>query len=335
MPTASEIFAREAEPDLEDREGTPFNALGEREYTVSFLVEVKIKTTNELVICNCPGLPLPWSPHPADLAALCVKLRAKRRVKGEWRFWTVTANYSTKMPEGGPQIGKVAEGDNGGNSRSPSNNPELEPPDIEWDFETATRAPEFDLTGKDFVNSAMQPYTPARTIEYADSVLMISRNENDFNRDLAAKYSYSVNKEKFLGARDGSVLCLPPKAKLMNRGPISYYRVSYRLKFGELLPGGAHRRWTPLEILDAGLMQIKQQAGEPGKFILVPCLTGGVPASQPMALDGKGKQLHPRIVVGVNGEPDKFVLDKVYNKFNIRRKTDFTALLRNGLGRKL
>lgn len=342
MPIAwNTLFARPAELVHEGREGTPFNASGERTYTAQFQVEALRPDVVEIAVCACPGNPLPYSPHPSDLAALCVSLKARLKVKTDWKWWIVTATWSTKMPDGGP-VTDGTSADRPDEQQARQNNPEMEPPDIEWDFETASRAPAADLDLNPFVNSAKQPYTPAVTFEYADAVLSITRNENDYNRATAAAYSFAVNKFKFLDAAPGCVQCLPPKAKLQYKGSISYYRVSYRLRFGEMLDDGTLRPWDPAQILDAGLMQLALVPGSKDKWAITPILgPGGQAISQPVCLDGKGRQSKPiRIKNGGPLKPDGtrddiWIVKQAYNSYRLRRKLDFANLLRNGLGRQL
>lgn len=52
-----------------------------------------------------------------------------------------------------------------------------------------------------------------------------------FSAEKATRYSFALNNKKFLFARKGEAQCLPPKAKMMFRGPMSYWRVSYRIRF--------------------------------------------------------------------------------------------------------
>lgn len=340
--SAGDIFVKPAEEMFENREGTPFNGQSfDRDFTVDFLVQVKIPGVTELIVCQCPGLPLPWTPHPSDLAALCIRLSGKRKEKNDWQFWIVTAKYSTTMPRGGPLSQKGDPDSTPDNPKSDQNNPENDPPDIEWDFEQYQWAPEYDLDRKAFVNSAQQPYAPAKTFEFADQVLMISRNELNFNRKVASQFSMSVNNAPFLDAEPGTVLCMPIKGRVMWRGSIMFWRVSYRLRFGTQSLDGSLRAWDPIELLDAGLMEIKPVAGQKDKFELVNIKNNGVAVSQPVCLDGQGRQAKPRFVAGVgvdangNPNPGRWVVDKAFNQYHIRKREDFSNLLRYGVGRSI
>ena len=337
----SVYFVKEAEPMFE-REGTPFSSDGSRSYTTEFLVMAKVKAITEIIVCTCPGVPLPYSPHPSDFAALCTKLSARRKEADDWVYWIVSATFETKMPSGGPQTPGTDE-NTPDNPQSQQNNPEHDPPDIEWDFETSTRAPSKDLNEKAFLNSAGQPYTPSPSFEYAHAVLCMSRNELSFNRETASKYAFSVNSKKFLGADIGCVQCMPPKAKLVYKGSINYWRVSYRLRFGELLDTGKMQPWDPVQILDSGLMEMTLIPGSSDKWHPSPILRHGVPISQPVCLDGKGKAAEVVRIPAVAGPPfgagpaapERFTIEQVWNSYRIRRAFDFDKLLRNGLGGKV
>lgn len=328
MPAITDYFAAGAALLFSGRTGTPFSADGVREYTQTWQVVTKVKGIDENLVCVCPGLPLPYAPHPTDLAALNVRMSAANRYEDDWSHWTVTVNYSTRMPDGGAPPGAGLSGGvvgTGDQQSGTQNKPEAEPPDIEWDFESLTKAPPADTNGDPFVNSASVPYTPAPTFEFAHAVLLITRNEANFNRVTASSYAFAVNNDRFLGADPGCVQCMPPKAKMMFRGSISYWRVSYRLRFGRERADGTLEPWDPVEILDAGTSELVKTPGKV-KNEPIPILHRGVAITHPVLLDGKGKKAVP----GANGKIVPF-----YNKFYLRKQQSFANLLSRGVGGRL
>lgn len=319
---------------IERGPSTPFSADGSREYSYRYKVVVRVPL-DEIQVCFAPCLPFPFQLHPEDFCALCTNIAGVLQDSEDWGIWVVTVKYSTRMPDGGPPSGKgeyqTPSGPQGG-----QNNPEQEPPDIEWDSETITRAPPKDLDDKAFLNAAGQPFTPAPTFEYAYGVLSISRNELAYNCKTAAGYSFAVNKDKFLGFPPKTVQCMPPKAKLVFRGNIRHWRVSYRLRFGVMGDDGKPIPWDPQEILNQGLMELKDMPGVKdvlGRPIpkLVPITVAGKPISQPVALNPLGFRLDPVFDAGLG----KFVMKPNWIKFRIRPALSFDDLIRNGLGGQL
>lgn len=321
---------------------TPFNADGSRDYTYNYMVRVRLPVT-EVEACAAPGIPLPFSIHPKDLAALCVQHSAKKQDNEDWGIWVVTVRFSTRLPPGGPpSTGGQGEFNGPDQSKGGQNNPEWEPPEIEWDSDTITRPMP---NGKDlgdeplgqppkaFLNAAGQPFTPPPVFEFMVPVLAITRNELGFNHKTAAQYGFAVNKDEFLGYPPKTVQCMPPKAKRAYRGNIAYWRVSYRLRFGIMGDNGKPIPWEPVEILNQGLMELK-------KFPLVavpklvPITVAGRPISQPVLLDLDGKKLElvKKVVPGVGGPVDKFVMEPTFIKFRIRPALSFEDLIKLGLG---
>lgn len=323
-------------PQSDGRQGTTLTNDGtfggHREYTVPYLVKTADRSMGSLTVCLCPLLPGDFSPYVAgsgvgwtefDPNALLVDKKAIIHNKddgGNW--WIVNCLYSTMLPIGGPpdDYGSPSKSDSGS-----ANNPEMEPAQLEWDFETVHKALDYDLDKKPFVNSAWQPYKPAPLFEHAHAILTISRNELGFDRVKATNYAYSVNDKKFLGADPETVQCLPPKATLVYRGAIRYMRVTYKLRFCHTLLDDTLETWQP-RFLDVGLGEIQNVPNKPHFGLAVPVIRKGHAMQQEILLDGKGRPLQPAFFQG--GLP-QFV--PVYNKYNVYKKRDFTTLLVKGL----
>lgn len=319
-----------------------FNMDGSRDYPIKYRVVVR-QPIGEIEACQAPCIPPPFSLHPEDYAALCVNHSAELQDKEDWGIWVVTVRFSTRLREGGPPSGTAGEYGSPAQQGGGQNNPELEPPDVEWDHEVVTMVPRgkenqqgLDLDGKPFLNAAGQAFTPSPTFEYAYSVLSISRNELQYDNKVAAKYAFAVNKDKFLGYPPKTVQCLPPKAKLVFRGNIRFWRVSYRLRFGMMGDDGKPIPWDPVEILNQGLMQLQDMPGKKdvqGRPIpqLVPIKEGGVPVSQPVLLNANGLRLDRFWDDALK----RFVIRPNWIKFRMRPSLSFADLIRNGLGGKL
>lgn len=303
------------------REGVPFSSDMVRTYTRRWLVIVTDNAMGAGKVCSAPGLPRPYSPYLCpdgaefDLLSLAIRASAEMVKADDSRaHWIVTIDYSTQMPEGGPSDNVNLGWEVGG----AQNNPEMEPWDLEWDFEEARVAPAKDLNSIAYLNSARQPFKPAPTFEQGRATLVIVRNQLDITRETMTGMCYAVNSDRFLRADPGTVLCLPPRAKLMFRGRQAYWRVTWRLKFnrpkpkppGNLVAGlfpdplapnfglpvdtGELESWQP-EILDQGLCHLQIVPGLPLTGHPVPIFRQGHPVTQPVLLDGNGQPAQPNI----------------------------------------
>ncbi len=343
--------------------GTPFSHDGVRTYQRKFLVQYSNKFFGPVEICQCPGIPLPYSPYivntnigTSDLRALCVKISSepyKVAHEGDWGKAIVSCDYSTDLKSGNT-------GSNFPNKQDGAqNNPELEPPEIEWSFQENNRAFTADLDGNAFVNSAGLPLTPAPSIEVAYPVLTITRNELTFDRRRATKFAYAVNKDVFLTTTPGGAQCLPPSARIAFKGSSSYWRVTYKIRFCVALPDGTLSSWQ-YEVNDNGLQELVfvpgvEDRGGPTEDVLVKLARGvmshrhikpaggGGNISQAVLLDGYGKQLKPQLLpkTDANGQPiigpdgNQMVtarMKPVVLKFRTYRTEDFTDLFVRGLG---
>ena len=367
MAAIGDLFVKVDEL-FQERTGVPFNADGSRDYTRKFLVVVKRKGLSAATVCSAPGLPLPWSSYIAgsdedgitefDPSALLVRWDAAPQTKDDWQNWIATATYSTRIPAGGqPTEGGGAQS-LGNKQKGSGNNPEMEPPEVDWDADVQQRSPLYDLDGYAFVTSADQPFYPAPQFEYANAVLTITRNELGFNWKTAMEYAFSVNKEKVLGADPECVLCLPPRAKWMWRGTQGYYRVTYKLRFGALKDDGTLEKWQAV-ILDAGTMKRERRmipnpaAAVPGQPAQIPhplfgkpvpiYKPGGQAVTTPVLLDGRGNEAPLMIARKPNGDP---IIDDETGKelkrqkptfltFRIRRKVSFRTLFQRGVSGRM
>lgn len=328
------------------RRGTPFSADMKRDYVRRFRVTVKEKDIAAVSVCSCPGLPWAYSPYQTatgteyDLLALLVKMTAEPEHEDDWQNWIVTCEYSTELPAGGGATGggaaggPVGTGGNLGQVGRPNqgsgalNNPEMEPPELDWDFEVVQRHRPKDLDGRPYVNSAGQPLTPAPSQEEVYAVLNYTRNELAFDRSVATKYAFAVNSKVFLGASPGRAQCLPPKARKVWRGSLGYWRVNYRIRF---LSETSENRFQP-EYLDQGLMEIDPVSGGLRNILL----KGGVPASQPVLLDGAGrKAVSAREQSALNGDNPPVgdtEITPTFLSFRTYPSLDLNTLLQKGYG---
>lgn len=320
-------FFKSCDELFEGRAGTPWDATGKREYTRRFRVIVRMKEMAEISVMLCPHLPLPGSPYVIagieyDLNALALRFRISQEHPDDWQNWIVEVTYTTELPPGGlaEVLGRA------GNNIGAQNNPELEPTDIDWDYEVMQIALPRDLNKKAFLNSAQMPFTPAPTFDVGVPVLSLSRNENGFNVLRANKFAFALNENEFLGYPPNTVQCLPPKAQLTHRGRLQFFRVNYRLRFSRKLFDGEWISWQP-KLLNVGMSRLdRPDPLDPNTWIPVTIKRNGIPLNQPELLDLQG---NPIPYQNVAGQPHR---DPIYIDFKVYPTANFNDLLRRGLG---
>lgn len=325
---AQDYFVGPAQERFQQRQGTTFSVDGTREYQRHFLVQTRDKELGPLAVCYCPGLPVPWSVYITpdgkeyDLLALATRYEAKQLDEGDEYFWIVTVTYSTDIPPGGvPEFVGTPVGPGGAGrrqQRGSQNNPELEPPEVDWDEEVRQKPIRQDLDGKFLKNSAGQPYN--HTQEDAYNILTITRNDLWYDPKTAVEFAFAVNSDEFLGWPPGSAQCMPFKAKLMHRGPTFYHRVTYRIRLAPMKNDYEYDDWQT-NLLDQGTMEIDRTVGGTGK--LVPIRRGGVVISSPILLDANGNA-YPE-------DMDPEQMKPHYNRFRTRKKASFARLFNRGL----
>lgn len=244
------------------------------------------------------------SNHYADLLALAVDFQVAREQQDDSISWIVTVRYSTDIGPSGPDyrlmFGGTQFGQDVTNPESPQFKPWLQLPVFEYGFAESTTARQFDLTGTPFVNSALQPLTPAPTVEIAYATLGMTRNERTFGPDVVSYWAYAVNNATFMGYPAGRVQVMPPQAKVLWLGTQKYYQVSWKFRFKPELTvkvwsptSGAvveeQETWQPL-FLDCGFYELTNI--DDGPQTLVPIYRHAARVSnQPALLNGKGRAL--------------------------------------------
>lgn len=312
------------------RRGKSFQRSMVREYTRKFRAIVTDRDATPDDICFADGAPLPFSPFVSavradlrDIRALCVELSAEQEHTDDWQSWILTAEYSTDVPEGGPDLRFQV-------NRRPAdpayigNQPWLWRPKIEWDFqERNNAAPVKDLDGLPYLNSAIQPFNPPANFEEAYPVLVVIRNELNVDQTLINKYSYAVNSDDFLGAPPGCAQCLPLRATEQYQGDMEFFRVTYRIRFStEEDENGDLIDWQP-RVLDCGTMKLQKILGLPYSNQPVPIFRNGHAVTYPVLLDGNGSPKQPNT---------KGVIEPVFLKFRKYPARPFAKIMTGGLG---
>jgi len=360
-------YAAYANEIMSSNEGSIFDAndIYKREYTKTFRVRVLDPRVGPETVCRCPGIPGPYTPYFSagnyeyDLSAVVVGLDAKKEKDDDWQNWLVTVKYSTELNN------KSADGNNAFPSRKDgnSNNPELEPAVLDWDFEVTKEALPLDLNSQPFINSAGDLYDPAPQIDIARPVLHLQRNQLDFSPVKAQQFAFALNSKMFFGQYPYTAQCYPPKATQKQLGGLIYWRVNYKIRFKNLIP---IKQWNPrkgrfvpvdrkkdeeaflanltdftgffgnsvtinpgqtwlLELLDAGYNEYRVIDGAfPRKKVPISSPTGGKP-TKPVLLDGLGNKLD---IPKKNTDPP---LRPRYNQFWVYPIADLNIILKKGV----
>lgn len=319
------------------RGGVGRNALGPLEAVRLFRVLVKpeySRQVSQFLVAGAPGIPYLWSPYVSFeggeflsiLPLVRIEAAQEDNGEGETIAWLVTCTYTNDL---GPIQPQTPGPNDPGSPNSSQNNPEQEPPEIEWGGETMQRAFPTDLNGSPYVNSAKAAFQPAPTIEIGFRTLTYTRNELNLKVEEHKQYSYALNSDEFFGYPAGRVQCYPPVARGVYRSRF-YYRVTYKFRFFPELPvirvkvAGdnnnpvvmARPDWQP-HILDVGTVKlVEKQAG--GGFLQTALRAGMGNVTQELPLDGNGK----RAEIGANG-----AFTPLFLKFNSYPSKPFAVLM--------
>lgn len=355
-PRAQSNSVQQVEEIFAGRVGTGFQASYHRDYVRKFRVLLKeaplipIEKVDDTDIFSDSRVPRPFASYfsnwqnaagastpealyasvkYADVHALAVQHSAEREFPDDPLTWILTVNYTTNVPENGPDyrfmFGGTQLSQDTTNPKSPTFKPWYQMPTIEWQSAESTVAKQWDANGKPFLNSAGQPFAPAPTMEIAYPILHITRNEQIFGADQFTYWSFAVNDGAFMGFPQDCVQVLPPSVKQLWWGPQKYFRTTWRLRFK---PEEYVNWWNADEeeyqtarvswqqyTLDCGFYQLTDPGA--GPQTVVPIVRNGHRiGNQPALLDGQGRLL-PR------GD------DPVYVYNQTRQRRNFLTLFNN------
>lgn len=275
---------------FEKREGSAFDSGGHRAYKRYFRVRVNTKTVDPVQVCYAPELPRPYQPYTdpvlniVDFLAVVSRISAKPQDEDDWQVWIVTVEYDTGAIRRGA-------GTSGKPDAQGGDKPKDEEPEVDWDSEIETYAPQSDLDGKAIVNSAGDPFQPAPTTRVGHPCLTITRIEDSWSQDDQKKWAFRVNKDPFLGEQPGMWLMYPPKARKIYKGILKLYRVTYKVVLLNAVEVG--RVSWQMYLLDCGMRQLTTvNVGTvlvPLIVVLpVPICENGHPVAHPVLLNGAG-----------------------------------------------
>jgi len=160
------------------------------------------------------------------------------------------------------------------------------PWEVSWSSDESQQAVDDDVVGQPIVNRAGDPFNPPHTIDHADPVLTITRNERAVEARTLELFANTVNSDPFIGLEAGQCLMKPILAVRSTQENFIFWRVTYVIHIRiprNVTPGLA---WYA-RILNTGLRARTEVGGEPE----VAKDTKGQPFSEPILLDESGLAL--------------------------------------------
>ena len=191
------------------------------------------------VIFNAAGIPVLFSPYPADPWAYLINKSAQRH--SSWDFWKVSLDYNTKIPFDPTQADE---------------NPLNRPPIFRVSTNKLTKIVTEDADGLPYLNSAGDPFEGG--VELADSRAFYSIT---WNADLSSlpdhefmKLQNKVNSDTYRGFIAGRLLVCDVTSEYAFENGVGHYKRTAQVEDKE-------DGWNPVRRLDQGYrakgMQIK------------------------------------------------------------------------------
>lgn len=271
-------------------------------YTRIFQIEFDAVVTDPVDAFTDSSIPDYGDLFPSDSSVVVKDKTAEPEADSNGRIWRVTVRYERPTTNNDPAASPDAPGEDGGAG-------EGSPPDpivsqrIQWSTWSETEAPQADIAGTLFKNSAGDLYDPPPTRERKNLQCTITRTQSSLDIDWLNNLNDCLNNTAFtLGGREFAAKTL--KVSLAADWPTgkanNLWNVTITIQHR---PGGWD--WS---LLDAGYWEL---ASGGGKARITD--KGGMPVNKPRPLNGSGLKLAD------GGTP-------VYNAFRKHYVTDFEYL---------
>jgi hypothetical protein len=202
--------------------------------------------------------------------AYCVAIRAVQESTGDYLSFLVAIEYGPYSPiwAGG----------------GPSQNPLLQPIDVEWAFRDQEVIADQDIFGKAITNTAGDPYDPPLVEDDPRPTLSVVRNEPAINISLLLAYRNAINSDSFAGFPPLFARCVGIQPKSVFHQFVGwYYQVTYAFEFlspsSQSVGINGYRR----TVLNAGLNALSVVTHKPYRVTMK-----GIPVTEPVLLDSQG-----------------------------------------------
>lgn len=270
-------------------------------YTRVFQVEFDAVNDDPVLAFLDASIPIYGAEYPSDSSAVVTEKTATPEADSNGRIWSVKVMYSRPSITADPADSPDPPGEDGEAG-------EGEPPDpipstkIQWSTWTETEAPQTDLDGELFKNSAGDLYDPPPTRENKNLQCVITRTQGTLDVNWLNNLNDCLNNTAFtLGGKEFAAKTL--KVSISAEYPAG----SSGGKWQVTITIQHKKNGWDWSILDAGYRQLV--SGEPHHIIDA----FGMRVSKPRPLDGSG------FVLGAMDPP-------VYNSFRKHYVTDFAYL---------
>lgn len=239
----------------------------------TFQVEVSSAADDPLVAERAvlPGIRIPrrGETHPADSTMVVEDLDT--RAIGPTVYEVAVHYRNMDLGEGG--------GD--------EDDPLQQPPGVHWTSATSEEATDTDIHGDPIINSSGESWDPPVTKTYHDPVLVLTRNELDFNPLTPKKYRDTVAAAGLFGWPKETPRMMDIDAENFYHGEKEIFRVAYTIQFRDDVVGETVINWKTRR-LDQGY---RYWDGERNVYRTIRDGESGQPLTRPSLLDGQANVL--------------------------------------------
>jgi hypothetical protein len=282
-----------------------------REYTAKSNTPREKRTA----VLNCGMLPVYGSPHPENLAAVCVRIDAVQNKEIPY-LWDVSADW---------QVNPSSKRDPADHQKQPDQRRE------KWSCRCVPVpfAPYIDLAGQLLASSAGQPFDPVIEQPIICDEITIQRYEPVCHRVTQRAYVDCVNSAVWCGAAGGTALMQNITVVDEYLAGSYWFNTTYTVlikpRYYMTLPLGTNviiGGWDPEFIADVGTLQwatIDNQTKLVAITRIDPITKKPFYDGRPAFLDGAGKEL-PRDANGI------YTADPVLRPFHLKKQASFLSL---------
>ena len=240
------------------------------------------------------GVPRVRDPHPLSSFLRCVSVSARRASP---ILWEVDCQYS--IP-----------------TRDPRRSPLAEPAKISFRSATTEQAIDEDVNGAPLVNVNGEAYDPPLSEPVSDLMMVVTRNQAEFNAIYYQGFKNRVNSDTFLGWPAGTARCVDIEADSVSDEDFQYWTVTYTFHFrGQDRMSSIGRAWWR-RIRNEGYLVRADADGTPNAS-----------ASPRPKMHDQGEVSPVPVLLKTNGTEETNPASAVWNEHQTKRTAALSALL--------
>ncbi len=169
----------------------------------------------------------------------------------------------------------------------PTQNPLMQPIDVEWDWRTQEIVADIDVDGNPILNTAFDPFDPPLMEDDPRPLLTVVRNEPTFNVAQAIQYRNAVNSDAFGGFDPLFARCLPIKSKNLFHQDVGWYsQTTYQFEFRPATSDSSGQNGYRRTVLNQGMRALSTVTG-----VKYHPSYKGVTITEPILLNQSGYQI--------------------------------------------